>query len=225
MAKPKTPAHLELCKCGHVREDHPNDKWCTNGHGTYFGGCKECKRFVSRNKKKLDAKAALETPQGTKPLWRPDTKRAKKMGWCEILPERVIVYLAQVKVKSPNVTLRNMDTVWAARAQIWAAVANKKICERAMSALEQCQVATRERPARVTITRCSARKLDDDNLIAAMKHVRDGVAEALLFDDSNFSIEGVEPGKVCLSYRQAKSGTGIYGVRVEVFWGLISLND
>lgn len=42
----------------------------------------------------------------------------------------------------------------------------------------------RRSPVRVRLTRLAPRLLDDDNLQAALKHVRDGVADALgLHDD------------------------------------------
>lgn len=38
-------------------------------------------------------------------------------------------------------------------------------------------------PAKVTMTRVSPRELDDDNLAGALKHVRDGIADALGMND------------------------------------------
>ena len=40
-------------------------------------------------------------------------------------------------------------------------------------------------PAIITMTRLSAGKLDDDNLAGAMKHVRDGIADAYGVDDGD----------------------------------------
>lgn len=61
-------------------------------------------------------------------------------------------------------------------------------------------------PATVTLTRLGPRKLDSDNCAGAMKHVRDGVADAIGVDDGD---EGYD-----WQYRQEKSKT--YGVRIEI---------
>lgn len=61
----------------------------------------------------------------------------------------------------------------------------------------------------ITLTRISARKLDDDNLRGALKAVRDGVADALGFsDDSN--------GALTWSYAQQKGRPGEQAVRIDV---------
>jgi hypothetical protein len=105
-----------------------------------------------------------------------------------------------------------------------AAFANKckAQCEWAMSAVEQTGVLMKlgaRRPSKVTITRISTGTIDDDGLVGALKWIRDGIAEALLFDDSEFSIAGQVPGKVPLFYAQQPPGKrGVRGVRIEIFW-------
>lgn len=63
-------------------------------------------------------------------------------------------------------------------------------------------------PLTVTLTRLAARKLDSDNLAAAMKAVRDGVADALGLDDGD--------ARLTWRYAQDKLPRGQYAVRVEV---------
>ena len=41
------------------------------------------------------------------------------------------------------------------------------------------------RPLRITLVRIGPRRLDDDNLAGAMKHVRDGIADSLEIDDGD----------------------------------------
>ena len=41
------------------------------------------------------------------------------------------------------------------------------------------------RPLRITLIRIGPRRLDDDNLAGAMKHVRDGIADSLEIDDGD----------------------------------------
>ena len=60
----------------------------------------------------------------------------------------------------------------------------------------------------VTFCRLSAGSLDDDNLAAAGKSIRDGVADALEIDDANDLVEWV--------YTQERAKRGVYGVRVLI---------
>lgn len=64
-------------------------------------------------------------------------------------------------------------------------------------------------PATVTLTRLSAGELDDDGLRAALKSVRDGVADAFGTDDSAKS-------KLRFEYTQERCKRGAYGVRVQI---------
>lgn len=63
-------------------------------------------------------------------------------------------------------------------------------------------------PAQVTLTRVAPRALDGDNAQAALKNVRDGVADALGVDDRTPLVIWV--------YRQERGKPREYGVRVEV---------
>lgn len=60
----------------------------------------------------------------------------------------------------------------------------------------------------VTLTRIAPRALDDDNLRASLKHVRDGVADWLGVDDRSPLVEW--------RYGQAKAGVRQYAVRIQV---------
>lgn len=61
----------------------------------------------------------------------------------------------------------------------------------------------------ITLTRLAPRKLDDDNLAAGFKHIRDGIADALDIDDGS--------DRIVWRYNQKKSkGENInYGVIVQ----------
>jgi hypothetical protein len=60
----------------------------------------------------------------------------------------------------------------------------------------------------VTLTRISPRELDDDNLASALKHVRDGVADALGVDDRD--------PRVTWRTAQASSGPQTRAVRIDL---------
>ena len=70
-------------------------------------------------------------------------------------------------------------------------------------------------PLEVTITRVSARRLDDDNLVAAGKPCADGVADALGVNDRAFVLFGDRPG-IKLSYAQRSEGRGVFAVEVSL---------
>ncbi len=63
-------------------------------------------------------------------------------------------------------------------------------------------------PLTVTLTRLASRKLDSDNLAAAMKAVRDGVADALGIDDGDERLTWL--------YAQERASRGVFAVRVEI---------
>lgn len=66
-------------------------------------------------------------------------------------------------------------------------------------------------PLVVTITRIAPRQLDDDNLAASGKHVRDGIADALGIDDRD--------PRVRWRYEQAKGighSRGMYSCAVRI---------
>lgn len=62
---------------------------------------------------------------------------------------------------------------------------------------------------RVTLTRMGTRKMDDDNAIGSLKHVRDGIADAIGIDDGDTRVEW--------AYRQVKAPAGV-GAFIE--WGM-----
>ncbi len=64
-------------------------------------------------------------------------------------------------------------------------------------------------PMTVTMTRIAPRELDDDNLAAALKAVRDGVADAL-------GLASDRDPLVKWEYKQERGAPKTYGVRVEV---------
>ncbi len=211
------------CRCGHAIEHHDAKGKCTYGKGTRFGGC-SCKRRAPRGRLVVVQPPELEAPLDAIVLMRPDTKRPKSMGWAMVGATNVVIYLEQLKTKSPNVTNRIFGGHFSPsmqRRMIASMASERKLqCEKAMSAIEQCHVLERGRPAKVVITRISTGKLDDDNLAGSQKATRDGVAEALLIDDKEFSIAGEVDGAVALYYRQAAPGKrGVFGVRIEIFWG------
>lgn len=66
-----------------------------------------------------------------------------------------------------------------------------------------------ELPARVTITRIGARRLDSDNLAGAAKNCQDSIARALGVDDGNELL-------IEWHYKQEVVGRRYYAVRVEI---------
>lgn len=63
-------------------------------------------------------------------------------------------------------------------------------------------------PCVVTMTRIAPRQLDDDNLPSALKHVRDGIADALGIDDRD--------PRVTWQCAQKTDGRGYYAVDVMI---------
>lgn len=63
-------------------------------------------------------------------------------------------------------------------------------------------------PVIVTLIRLSAGTLDSDNLQGAMKHVRDGVADA-------FGVADNDP-RIAWRYDQERTKRGVYGVRIQM---------
>ena len=64
-------------------------------------------------------------------------------------------------------------------------------------------------PVQVTIVRIAPRSFDSDNLAAACKPVRDGVADWLGCDDGDMV-------KVAFFYEQRKGGAGEYSVEIRI---------
>lgn len=65
-----------------------------------------------------------------------------------------------------------------------------------------------EGPLVVTLTRIAPRVLDSDNAVGALKHVRDGVADALGVKDND--------PRVTWSYAQERGKVREHGVRIEI---------
>jgi len=210
----------EVCRCGHDVREHT-----VKGRGCFV--CRaECKRFRPKSRKAPVPTGELAAPAGSIVLMRPDTKRPKAMGWAVIEAEKVVVYLDHLKTKSPNVTRRIFGGHFSKSMQmrIMAAIANenKAQCERAMSALEQADqkrpletpsLLNRGRPISIKVTRISRGRLDDDNLVGALKYIRDGIAEALLVDDKTFSL-----GKDFFCEQRSAGKAGVFGVLFEIVW-------
>jgi hypothetical protein len=79
----------------------------------------------------------------------------------------------------------------------------------AWAAMSLAPKVTLERPLRVTLTRVGPRDLDSDNLPVSMKHVRDGIADALGIDDRD--------PRVSWHYAQARGPSPKhYAVRVVI---------
>lgn len=97
-------------------------------------------------------------------------------------------------VSEPNVRQH-----WAARA--------RRVSEQRMVARVAVRAAkVRDLVRAVQLTRLAPRHLDDDNLQAALKAVRDGVADAL----------GINDGDAAVRWRYAQERARIYGVQVTV---------
>ena len=69
-------------------------------------------------------------------------------------------------------------------------------------------VCDRKRKSTIRLTRLAPRELDSDNLVASMKAVRDGVADALGMDDGDERLRW--------RYAQRKGKPGEYSVLVEI---------
>ncbi|GLQ96452.1 hypothetical protein [Dyella mobilis] len=63
-------------------------------------------------------------------------------------------------------------------------------------------------PAVITLTRLSPGTLDDDNLLGALKAIRDGVADAFQLPDNHCGLTWC--------YGQEKYKRGAYAVRIEI---------
>lgn len=98
-------------------------------------------------------------------------------------------------------SMANMRWHWARRARI--ARQQRQAAEHLVTAALNGRPAA---PLRITLTRRAPRRLDDDNLAGALKHVRDGVADALGLDD----------GDRRLVWRCLQEHSRHYAVRVEI---------
>lgn len=89
----------------------------------------------------------------------------------------------------------------------WRKVANLKRRQKdhVFLALRCAQLPLPRPPLTVTITRVGPRRLDDDNLAASCKYVRDAIAAAV----------GVDDGSAQYTWRYEQR-VGKYGVEVEI---------
>lgn len=72
----------------------------------------------------------------------------------------------------------------------------------------RCAALSHAVPCAVTLIRVAPRPLDGDNLQAALKNCRDGVADFLKVDDRD--------PRVTWAYAQERGTAKFYGVRVEI---------
>lgn len=122
-----------------------------------------------------------------------------------------IVVRVPVRAVSANVSKRGMSR-GARMAQVEAA---KKARFTTSMMVRSARASNMAPPLEVYVTRISFGKLDDDNLAAALKHVLDGVADALGVDDKTFVLFGTRPG-IRIHPRQRSEGRGRYGVEIEM---------
>lgn len=101
-----------------------------------------------------------------------------------------------------TVSLTNVRMHWAAKAKVARDQRNTT------RLVWRILVDSPALPVVVTLTRVAPRALDDDNLRAALKHVRDQIAEELGADDRDPRIEWV--------YAQGRGEPRAYAVRVEI---------
>lgn len=90
----------------------------------------------------------------------------------------------------------------------WRQMAGIKRFQRSMTAACMHGHALPSPPLVVTITRVGPRRLDDDNLAAACKYVRDQIAAEV----------GVDDGSPLYTW-QYEQRAGDYGVEVEIVFG------
>ena len=141
------------------------------------------------------------------------------MGWTLVGKNNAIVYLEQLKTKSPNEGKGgNTPKFFAMRS---AYIAGCRGRARAGVAQAIAKHALYDLVEKIIITRVSSGTLDDDNLGGALKPIRDGIADALAVNDADFSLEGRDEAKLALHYRQAKPGRRkCCGVRIELIAGV-----
>jgi len=87
----------------------------------------------------------------------------------------------------------------------WTAVAKRRKNERGLAWL--CTPSGLKTPITVTLTRVAPRLFDDDNLGAAFKSVRDGIADKIGVDDGSKQIK--------FKYAQRRGKVREYAVEVE----------
>jgi hypothetical protein len=203
---------------------------------------KRCAKFKSKKRIAPPTPLELLGPEGSFPVWRPDTKTHMVMGWGHIEEfedyddEDMLVmsgvsyaiYLAQLKAESPNSFHIATDPKLAHRIALGKKKRIADQADRACAAVRQLlehEGAELVRPFIITLTRVSFGQCDGDNAVSSLKHVRDGVCRALDFDDAALvtTTEDCPPllpsEKVWIRYEQGHSfKSGVFGVRIEIEW-------
>jgi hypothetical protein len=106
-------------------------------------------------------------------------------------------------------TIVSESNLWENRWQ--KSARRKKYTEKVQQALKGHKIPL---PCEVTLTRIAPRSLDDDNLVSAMKKIRDLVADHI--------IPGLAPGRadgdprITWKYAQERGKPGEYGLKIEV---------
>ena len=93
----------------------------------------------------------------------------------------------------------------------WRTVASRRKHIRRQSVWAMATAKKPALPCVIRLTRLSAGVLDDDGLRAALKSVRDGIADSLDIADND--------NRVRWDYAQAKCKRGEYGVRIQITSG------
>ena len=216
--RPRKKPKPEICRCLCLRAEHKNGRGaCDNCAARGLS----CKRYKARGRPKPEIPEDLKPPDGAIVLLAPDTKTSVVMGWATLDDADLVIYVSQLITKRPN-EFKGISRL----AAIGRRRANARCRDRSESAVLQAtaRLCDREadlsRPSRVTLVRVSNGRIgDDDGIVGALKYVRDGVAKALGFDDSHFSINGKESGKIPLVYEQMVSGAAkVCGVFIEIGW-------
>lgn len=110
----------------------------------------------------------------------------------------MITYTIPIK----TVSLANTREHWAVKAK--RAKGQRAVARLAtLSALHGLKATV---DLRISLTRLGKRKMDRDNMIGGLKHVIDGIADAL----------GIDDGSDSLSWEYAQEVGKVYGVRVVI---------
>jgi hypothetical protein len=238
-AKPVDEERDDFCSCGHSRDHHVSLKHaCQYGMSSrifdpvtkrYRSGSCGCERFTTKKRAPKAKPVGFDKPAAGCDWYRgpPEIVRRKVGGWYVVSDTSLRVLIFNTKLVSENVIRKraagNLNPDMARRIIAGDANTRKAHQYRIIAALEQARCSTRGTPRSASITRIGSPRIkDDDNLISACKHVRDGIAEALEIDDGCFNVNGGTSstgGTVPLFYKQATSGKRkAYAVLIELAW-------
>jgi hypothetical protein len=117
-----------------------------------------------------------------------------------------------VRLVSPNkhrgitrgAAIRHTEQVHAIRETVRLAVASASLQDYGV-------------PVSIQFTRLAPRQFDSDNLVSAFKPVRDGLCEALGFDDRVLVIAEPRAGVQCL-FAHRSAGSRVYAVELLLTW-------